>query len=78
MRLKRYIFYVDDHVNSGNGRLRQSSVKTSLDLLEQHLHTFPSNSEYVFGSIRRDHLRKGWKSAAVTFKKSSTTSFIFI
>ena len=34
LRLTTYILYVDDGVNSGNGRLRQSSTKTSLDLLE--------------------------------------------
>ena len=44
-----YVFYVDDGVNSGNGRLCQSSAETSLDLLEQHFHTGPSDCENVFG-----------------------------
>ena len=44
-----YIFDVDDGVNSGNGRLCQSSIETSLDLLEQYFHTGASYCEYVFG-----------------------------
>ena len=45
---KMYIFYVNDGVDSGNGRLCQSSRETSLDLLEQHFHTGPSYFEYIF------------------------------
>ena len=44
-----YIFYVNEGINSRNRRLCQSSVETSLDFLEQHLHAGPSNFEYVFG-----------------------------
>jgi hypothetical protein len=64
-----YIFYVDDGVNSGNRRLRQSSTETSLHLLEQHFHTGPSDCEYIFGcrfrvgvlrlTIRRERIGKG-------------------
>ena len=49
LRLKTYIFHVDDGVNSGNGCLCQSSTETSLDLPEQHFHTGPSDYEYIFG-----------------------------
>ena len=38
-----YMFYLNEGIDSGNRGLCQSSIEASLDLLEQHFHTGPSD-----------------------------------